>query len=376
MDDTISKAERLEFMQLMLDPACEERIKSLIDDQFHGDIATAKLDELRSQNVLSSILKAKMQPAKTRRITYSKTWWAAAAAIGILATGALYILNNYSPGPSLAQKSSLKSNDIAAPSAARALLKLSDGREVYIDDMANGVLATDGKTDIKKLESGELIYDGHISNSLTYNTLEVPLGSKPVSIGFSDKSKVWLNAGSSIKFPVSFVGKERVVDITGEVYFEITKDASKPFVVKAGNAKVLVLGTDFNVNAYDDEPALNVTLLNGSVQVSNPSGKVLLKPGNKAIVSNDIKISAKADINEVMAWKNGFFQFEETSIHAIMRQLSRAYNITYEIRGAIKETFGGSISRNVNLSQVLKMLELTGMVNFEIQGTKIIVSPG
>jgi len=192
---------------------------------------------------------------------------------------------------------------------------------------------------------------------------------------------VWINVGSSLTYPTAFTGKERKVKITGEAYFEVAHNAGVPFIVQHNGLTVSVLGTHFNVNTYEDEAAERVTLLEGSVRVNKNSLSQLLKPGQQARINNnginDIKVLNDVNIDEVMAWKDGKFRFgENTDIGTIMRQISRWYNVDIEYKGSVNQRFWGSISKDVNVSQVLKILEATGGVKFKVEGNKIIVMPG
>ncbi|HEX2630722.1 MAG TPA: FecR domain-containing protein, partial [Chitinophagaceae bacterium] len=180
---------------------------------------------------------------------------------------------------------------------------------------------------------------------------------------------VWLNAGSSITYPASFGGNTREVEMTGEAYFEIAKDASKPFIVKKGETSVTVLGTHFNVNAYDDEKDLRVTLLEGSVNVNGTK----IRPNQQAIVGDDIRVTDKINIEEVMAWKNGLFRFETLNIEQIMRQVSRWYDVEIVYESHPQEHFKGDIPRDVPVSKVLQLLEATEAVHFKIENKRIIV---
>ena len=194
----------------------------------------------------------------------------------------------------------------------------------------------------------------------------------------ADGSKVWLNAASSLRFPAAFTGKERKVELMGEGYFEVAKNASMPFKVEVNGMEVEVLGTHFNINSYNDEPAIRTTLLEGSVKINKNNTTSLLKPGQQAEVNSagEVRIINDAGIDEAVAWKNGKFQFDRADIYAVMRQIARWYDVDIEYKGAaIRSHFGGTISRNVNLSQVLNMLHLTGEVKCEVNGKKIMVMP-
>ena len=206
----------------------------------------------------------------------------------------------------------------------------------------------------------------------------LPLEHTPHKIE-KDGSKVWLNSGSTLRFPTSFVGSERIVELKGEAYFDITKNSKMPFLVRTNNAMdIKVLGTQFNVMAYDDEKNINTTLIEGSVEVLKGSGKTMLKPGQEAILnrgSGNIKV-AEADLEQAIAWKNGYFIFYNENIESIMRKVSRWYNVDVVYQGNLSnKDFVGTISRNKNVSELLKMLELTGAVHFSIDGRRITVMP-
>jgi transmembrane sensor len=193
----------------------------------------------------------------------------------------------------------------------------------------------------------------------------------------SDGTDVWLNAASSITFPTAFTGKERKVTVTGEVYFEVAKNKAKPFKVIANEAEIQVFGTHFNVNAYADEPATQTTLLEGSVKITRGSSTAMLEPGQQATLnkSGQMSIVEDADIEMVMAWKNGFTSFKSADIQSIMRQVSRWYNVDVYYEGNIPERkFTGDISRNANLSQLLRLLEVS-KIHFTIEKNRLTVIP-
>ncbi len=277
------------------------------------------------------------------------------------------------------------SNDIKAPGNSRAMITLADGRKVYLDSAGKGTLATQGNVQLVKLADGQIAYHQKPESGnqeLEYNTLFNPRGSKVVSVTMADGTKVWLNAESSLRYPTAFIGKERKVEITGEAYFEVAPSVSaddgtkKTFIVQKGDMRITVLGTHFNVNAYDDETVAKVTLLEGSVKINSGNTSGLLKPGQQARISSGIKIGDDVDLEEVMAWKNGKFQFgDATDIATIMKQVGRWYDVDIEYKGTITRHIGGTISRFENASQVLKMLEMTGSVSFKIDGKKVIVMP-
>jgi len=272
------------------------------------------------------------------------------------------------------------SKDIS-PGGNRAILTLSDGTRVLLDSAQHGELARQGRTRISKKQEGEVVYNANHAEPneeapLTYNTITTPRGGQ-YHVVLPDGSHVWLNAASSIHFPTQFTGRERKVTVSGEAYFEVAKDRARPFVVKdlLNDVEVQVLGTHFNINTYKDQGDVKVTLLEGSVKVREGGLYEILKPGQQAEVNSVIKIMDDVDIEEVMAWKNGSFQFNGETLESVMRQLERWYDVetVYQNKDTNKQ-FGGMISRNTNLSEVLKALELND-VHFKIEGKKIIVLP-
>jgi ferric-dicitrate binding protein FerR (iron transport regulator) len=191
-----------------------------------------------------------------------------------------------------------------------------------------------------------------------------------------DGSHVWLNAESSITYPTAFNDNERKVSITGEAYFEVAKDKTKPFKVGIGIATIEVLGTHFNVNTYKEEPTNNVTLLEGSVRIKSVHTSLVLKPGQQGQLSDrGLSLTANPDLEQVMAWKNGMFLMSNTDLSAIMRQVSRWYDVdVFFETNPTHEKFGGGISRNLPLSEILDLLKNAG-VSFRLDGRKLYVRP-
>ena len=270
----------------------------------------------------------------------------------------------------------ISKKDIAAPASSNAILTLANGKTIVLDSASNGSLAVQGNINVIKLSDGQIVYNGKANSEMQYNILTVPKGSKVASITLADGTKVWLNAASSLKYPVAFSGNERKVEIAGEAYFEVTPNAAIPFKVQKDNMQVTVLGTHFNVNAYEDEADIKVTLLEGAVTINKGNAVGLLKPGQQAKIAAGIKVLNEVDTDEAVAWINGKFQFGEAAdITSIMKQISRWYDVEIEYRGIITGHIGGTISRNENVSQVLKMLEMTGVVTFKMDEKKVIVMP-
>jgi transmembrane sensor len=331
-------------------------------------------------NKINSVIKKSSSPA--RKII--STWLSIAAGILLFAGCFIcyyaYIHHRQAKQPiSAHQKNHLK--DDVSPGGNKAILTLASGKKIDLNDVKNGVLANQGHTVLKKDRDGKLIYEtpggkAKDSSATVYNTITVPKGGQ-FAIVLSDGSKVWLNSASSITFPAAFSKNERKVTVTGEVYFEVAKNKQLPFRVTAGKQTIEVLGTHFNINAYTDESTIKTTLIEGSVKVSADGQTAILKPQQQSTVvinkAGNISINT-VDIDDVLAWKNGNFQFEKAEIPLIMREAARWYDVDIKYEGALlRRHFTGSISRNVNLSELLKMLKYTG-INFKIEGKTIIVS--
>ncbi len=328
---------------------------------------------------LQAELKESLEAFSRQRIRRIRTWYSAAAILLIILSAGLYF-NRKTEAPVLAKTIPPRFQNDVLPGDNRAVLTLDDGSQINLDDAENGLLASESNIEIKKVGTGQVEYTGGSQSAQTvkYNSLSTPMGGQ-YQLVLPDGSKVWLNSGSSLRFPTAFVGSERIVELKGEAYFEISKNKQMPFRVRTNNAMdVKVLGTHFNIMAYDDEKNISTTLLEGSVQVLKESGTVLLQPGQEASMNKGtgkINVSA-ADPEEAIAWKNGYFIFSNENIESIMRKVSRWYNVEVTFQGNLSnKDFVGTISRNKNVSELLKMLELTGAVHFSIEGRRITVMP-
>ncbi len=346
--------------------------------------------------------KENSHPLTTQRVHFIKTAWFryAAAIIILFGIGAyLWITNNNTQHPIVAQQTI----DIA-PGKDGAILTLADGSQVILDSLGNGVIATQNGSQAV-IKNGELVYDitGEAGGEIVYNTMSTPKG-RQFNLSLPDGTKVWLNAASSIRYPTVFTGKERKVEVNGEAYFEVARNMKMPFRVNVNNkAEVEVLGTHFNVNGYPNESAINTTLLEGSVRVNRTTIKpdqqaqgrvndqppvvspdrsaVTLKPGQQAQIDNqlvgqqEIRIVSNVDIEKVMAWKNGLFNFEDLGLEQVMRQLERWYDIEVVFEKDIPNIrFWGKMTKDVSLSGLLIGLEGSG-VHFKVEGRKLIVLP-
>jgi len=294
------------------------------------------------------------------------SWQVAASIILVLGIGAYFWITNKKEKSIVQQDQSVPAKNDVQPGRNKAVLTLSDGRKITLDEAANGQLAQDGGAKVVKSSDGKIIYNpDHIdSREIVWNTMTTPRGGQ-YQLTLPDGSKVWLNAASSITYPTVFTGQQRMVSITGEAYFEVTKNKEKPFIVKAGIEEIRVLGTEFNVNAYTNEPAIKTSLVNGAVWID----RSILKPGQ---AYTNGKVTA-TNIEQDIAWKNGAFDFNGLDFVAGMRQLERWYDIRVVYDGPIpREVFYGEMDRNLTLQEVLELLG--GIAKFRLEGKTLHVS--
>jgi len=364
----LENSDGTELIQLMQKHFSDDLENSReISPETSAKLFTAIHDKIRSES-----------KAGRRRVIPLRKIAIAASVIGLLlvSTFLLYIRNT-SREAATAEVSKQRFRNDVLPGGDKATLTLADGSTVVLDEVQNGTLAQQGSSKVIKV-GGKLLYDPANSSSkeIVYNTISTPNGGQ-YQLALPDGSLVWLNATSSIHFPTSFAGKERRVEISGEAYFEIAKNRDMPFVVSVNGAEVQVVGTHFNVNAYNDEDAVKTTLLEGSVKFVSGANINLLKPGQQSQLASNglVKVVSNVDVDEVIAWKNGMFGFENAGIETVMRQLSRWYDVEIEYKGKTEDLFIAEMRRNIKLSDALRALELTGKVKFEILGKKIIVMP-
>lgn len=343
----------------------------------HLNADEKQFSEAESDSMLHAILYETEQdlPAPA---TYQLRWWRYAAAAVLIAVSA-FLFYQYKhrtvPLPQVAETPRLI-NDVA-PGGNRALLTLADGASFVLDSARTGLLARIGSAEITKTSEGQLtVNTGNTRSNADFqsNTLSTPKGGQ-YQLVLPDGSKVWLNASSSIKFPTLFTAAERKVEITGEVYFEVTKDNKRPFKVRFGNSEVEVLGTSFNIMAYPDEKTSKTTLVEGSVRLRSTGSSRMLVPGQQgSISSNGTIATAAVDTERETAWKQGLFYFRDSGIREIMRDASRWYDIEVVYKGNIpRRQFTGKVSRNVNISELLNMLRYAG-VNSKIENNKVLIS--
>jgi ferric-dicitrate binding protein FerR (iron transport regulator) len=350
--------------------------EAMIDGSTHEQASPKHLEERIFSKISAQIPELE---GNVVRMSSNRWKYAAAAAIIVLfvSAGIVMLTTTKRQSIPMAKTEIRQDDDVAAPEGNFASIILADGEKVDLNNSSNGTLASQGKMEVIKTDEGLIVYKaatGKVSGAIQLNTLSNPKGSNVIGMILEDGTKVWLNAGSSLTYPVAFIGNERKVAITGEAYFEVAKNKSKPFKVTRGGMEVKVLGTHFNVNAFSDDPNMKVTLLEGSVKISSGKASGLLHPGQQAkIKDDDIKVQSDINLDQVMAWKNGYFSFEKASVDEVMREIARWYNIEVVYEGKIPdEHFGGDLRRNSRLSSVLKVLEKSG-VKFRIEGNKVTV---
>lgn len=328
------------------------------------------------QNIIEEKNNRNFQPA-LRKMIWPR-WAAAAAVLLILGTGYYFLNTTHKEQKNLSSIEQPKIDDISAPNTVNAVLTLSNGQKVILDSTGNGMLAMQGSVKIVKLANGQIVYQG-TNNETQYNTLSNPRGSKVVNVTLADGSKVWLNTASSLRYPTAFRGSERKIEITGEAYFEVAHNPNMPFIVRKGRTTVKVLGTHFNVNAYDDENSMKTTLFEGRVSVRDNSGlqSKVIKPGEQAQVekNGEIKLANSVDLTNVLAWKNELFSFKDADIESIMREVSRWYDVNVVFEKHVSEKFYVEVSKSTNISSFLQMLEATKAVRFQMKGNTITVRP-
>jgi len=421
--EEISDTQRLELDIWLAESPDNQLLFEEVSDPVRVAEALAKMDALHEDEVWDRInghgearwSRVKEQPnSAPRRIG---RYWRVAVAIVLLlgAGGYLWQQRWHSKAVPLAQAPAVRD---LPPGSNKAVLTLGNGTQVLLDSAHDGTLAEQGNTTVVKTDSGRLAYNitKEKPTAVLYNTLATPRGGQ-YQLMLPDGTKAWLNAASSIRYPTDFIGPERRVEVSGEVYFEVSKNAFQPFKVSVDDQmEVGVLGTSFNINAYEDEEGIKTTLLEGSVNVravSVPGSNsivgvktnrdklsVLLKPGQQAQVvglktnngsgntnngssttnngsKEQIKVLSDVDVAGVVAWKNGLFAFSNADLPTVMRQLARWYNVDVSYEGSIPKDefeFSGEIGKRLTLDQVLKVLTKT-RVHYTIDGNKLTIRP-
>ncbi|PTS96403.1 hypothetical protein DBR11_19185 [Pedobacter sp. HMWF019] len=300
-----------------------------------------------------------------------------AAAVFILVSAAVLFFHNPAK-TDISIKTGYTINDID-PGTDKAILTLANGKQLTLEGTKKGLLAKEGNSKIFKTADGHIAYNsGKASAALAVlNKLETPKGGQ-FMLMLPDGTRVWLNSASTLIYPTAFIGKERKVKLIGEAYFEVAKNKKKPFMVTSGTQIIEVLGTHFNINSYPDEQSIKTSLLEGSVKVTNGNSLVqkVLKPGEESVMQkSDGAIAVnQADVEDAVAWQQGYFLLKNEDLQMIMRRISRWYDVRVVYKGSIPvKQFGGMISRSKKISEILKLLESTGSVHFKVEGKEVTV---
>ncbi|WP_052272846.1 FecR family protein [Flavihumibacter solisilvae] len=384
-NNSISKEELDQLLQMAGEDYDAKSLESALKAQWEtakekADVDASKWDD-RFNLMMDEANESAPVEIEKASVPYRKYFRMAAAAIILVMLGSAitYLVMNDKSTEQVKVAADPVPNAGQAPTGNKAIITLANGEKIYLDSAGTGTLADLGNVNVVKTGDGQITYnaDTRSAGDMQYNTLFNPRGSRVVSLRLSDGTRVWLNSESSLRYPATFSGNERNVEITGEAYFEVAKDASKPFHVRrAGDDMVVeVLGTHFNMNVYEDESSAMTTLIEGKVNVRKGMQVKTLVPGSQAQVQQDrLIVLPNVDTDAVVAWKNGFFSFAKTDMATLMRQIGRWYNVEVEYAGKIPDRkFGGEISRDANLKEVLKILE-ESKIYFRMNGRKVIIS--
>lgn len=371
-----TKKELLELFEWIESQQDDDKLQDAMEFVWKSKSDKDLVPSIDKEKVFSQITQGFPKDKKSARLF---TWGRVAAAlILVFATASsIYLIKNRQT-----EKTALAVNQPkydVPPGHSGAVLTLSNGQKIILDSAGNGEFLKDGTVNIIKKENA-IVYKGK-TEEIVYNTISTPTGHQ-WQLELIDGTKVWLNAASSIRYPLNFMGNERKVEVTGEAYFEVVHNDQQPFrvqvITSSGNGGVIEdLGTAFNVNAYSDEPVVKTTLVEGELKVTTEDQEgVILKPGQQAVVSSQnspVKVNNSIDVEAVTAWKDGLFKFNEDGVAVIMRQIGRWYNVDIVYEGAIpKMQIHGTAPRNTNLSSIIKVLSLSG-VHVRLDGNTIIV---
>lgn len=374
LDQNGSDAEMQEFFTLVEDPANADQLSTLLGDAFSVQQVYASLSGDRASQMIENITGQKNEVSSKREQQVYPLWRKLVAAACVLTLLSISLYRYYSQSAVEKVVPLATQSDGIGPGGQKALLTLADGTQIELKAASQGEIATQPGISIRKTSDGQITYAIHTQKDSrgtlpVINTISTPIGGQYQLI-LPDGSKVWLNAGSSLRYPTFFAGPERSVELAGEAYFEVAPNKKMPFLVKSENQTVRVLGTHFNVNAYADEPSVKTTLLEGSVQVNAQR----LVPGQQAVLTEKWISVREIDAEAEIAWKNGEFVFNGEDLQTIMRMVARWYNIEVVYENPPGDLrYGGEVSRSKNLSDILKMLEATGDVKFKVEGRRVTV---
>lgn len=384
----ITKEEFLILYEKNLSGECTPEEKRLLesyqdevimpDDKWESGLG----DKKRLHRTLKTNLQESIPYKSFSRTPNRYNWMKAAAAILVLFTAGVLFWRSQQPVSKKPVYAHAPANKKILPGGNKAYLTMANGTIITLNGLKNGQLATQTGVQINKVKDGLLAYNqqsatGAGAKELAYNMINTPRGGEYQLI-LADGTKVWLNSASSLKYPAVFYGKERKVELSGEAYFEVAKNPSKPFTVSVNGMSIQVLGTHFNVMAYNDEKDIKTTLLEGSVKLTNHGHQALLRPGQQGALNEGQSVFTvkDVDVDDAVAWKNGLFAFNNEDIQTIMKRISRWYDVDVVFPEKFRRrNFGGTVSRFGDVSEVLHSLELTGSVHFKTEGRRITVMP-
>ena len=369
LDDSLSDEEVRIVLESINKGTYDRELQEIVDEALEKDAFPGLSDRARYDMLFSRLLERtgeKEMPLTVRHKNAERRLAAKKVILYLAAVAAsVILLITFGTLRKSVEQSPVQTIADIPPGGNRAMLTLGDGSTILLDSAVIGQLAEQAGTRVMKVDDGRLAYDseGRKRAETIYNTITTPRAGQ-YELVLPDGSHVWLNAESSIRFPVFFSGSFRVVEITGEAYFEVAENREMPFRVSCGNTTVEVLGTSFNVRAYADEGSVNTTLIEGSVQVASPVYQTTITPGQMALadIAGTISVQNDVDVDEIIAWKNGLFIFNSANIEQIMNQVSRWYDVDIEYKGEMSnKTFSGIVSRKSNVSQLLKIMEGAGL---------------
>jgi transmembrane sensor len=380
-DNSISESDCKELLEY-LDTEDLQEIAPMMDEILFSLPETAVLDKSESDAIYRAI-RANHHFDQPKQITKnSGSWYYAAAMILLsLSIGLYFIKTPDQSGESKVAAAKSNPQSSIEPGSKKATLTLGNGQVIDLEAQQQGMLQGTGSSAIRKVKSGEIVYQSGQTSGMeaqyqnAFNNLKTPKGGE-YQITLADGTRVWLNSASSLRFPAAFSGTTRQVELSGEAYFEVAKNATKPFFVIIGKTEIRVLGTHFNVSAYQDDDQATTTLLEGSVQLFSGRNSRMLSPGQQGAISksSDLISVSRGDISQAMAWKNGYFRFDDQDIRGIMKQVSRWYDVEVEFKQNVvnNKQFGGTFYRNKSIAELLSHLEqLDHHIHFKIIGRRI-----
>ncbi|HEY6900969.1 MAG TPA: FecR domain-containing protein [Puia sp.] len=383
LNNNLTNEELSLFIQLLREDKIDPQLREYVDRLLAASASVGTTGDAEKDLIFQQIVGAPVIPIRRRARVYRLTGVAASVIFLLAAVGGwLYWRKTPVPSVPAAPIAAAPAKKDVAPGGTKATLLLADGSVVALDDAKNGELARQGGSQVVKI-NGKLAYTPSAANNaeVLYNTISTPRGGQ-YQVELADGTKVWLNAASSLHFPTAFTGKERSVEITGEAYLEVARNKNQPFVVVVNGSRIEVLGTSFNVSAYEDEKQLTTTLLEGSVKFVSGSNETLLAPGQQSRLSNGrVRRLDNVDVSAVVAWKNGMFHFEDATMETVMKQLARWYDVDLVYEDSkpnfqnkrMGDVLQAEIPRDTKLSDVLKALEIACKAKFQIEDKKIII---